>query len=321
MEALGKTEPDENSIADDANDSISLPLIPYPPPKTESSSGSAAEEIGGAPKDTSRLSRDSLRMSVKLRLVAVMRSLPSLSRDVRATGYFSVESLLGAGKRHAASSDNFRLAEDIRVLLEDMEKLLEGKPSSGGRASGASADRFQFLLEEIHEVMTQRKRSAVSETPSQLSRVVDIAAQLKKRTEYLNEQIDLYRRYLENARGKTFRPSNLHRDVDSDGAAPVVGPFSFRLAALEKENIVTARKVDEQLKRSVNVTFTSSSPGVFRLVVAARMLRVAEMELDINRLLESRASGQLMIDLEEVSLNIDMLIHLLNKLFVLTRRR
>lgn len=335
LKSLSESVADENSVSDVMNESISLSLIPFFPQKsppaaaaTEDAATAAASSSSSSSSkrsaDDRRVSSDSLRMSVKMRVISVLRELPPLPSSA------SLEGLLNSGMRHAETASNGRLRDEIRDLSSDVERLLEMRStsSSSSSSSGVSAgDRLQFLLDEIHDMMTQHKRMTVV-VPSQMATVVEAATQLTLRKEYLTEQIDLYRRYLQNARGKTFHPLNdsateLNLSSSSSSLSPplICGPFVYRFVALEKENVLIARGVSERMKRRVSVTFTSRSPGVFLVEISAKVAKIAEREFDINRLLENRANGIMMIDFDEVSVNVDMLIHLLNKLFVLSRRR
>lgn len=132
---------------------------------------------------------------------------------------------------------------------------------------------------------------------------------MNDKREYLKTQLDMYNTYFNNTLSKTFKP----KEKANDG----VGPFTFKFSELEKKGVITDSTLPATVKKLVKIQISSTKPGIFTVVVNATGVVAIKSELDLNELLEKQANDETTLDFDRVTLSIPLLIHLLNKLFVL----
>eukprot|EP01028_Stygiella_incarcerata_P004474 TRINITY_DN1983_c0_g2_i1.p1 TRINITY_DN1983_c0_g2~~TRINITY_DN1983_c0_g2_i1.p1 ORF type:complete len:982 (-),score=292.26 TRINITY_DN1983_c0_g2_i1:160-3105(-) len=146
--------------------------------------------------------------------------------------------------------------------------------------------------------------------------IVFVLDEIKSRHSFLEQQYHVYKKYMENVRRKAYHTNGVGVP---DGAERVMGPFFFKIRELERDGVVVTKLDDRKMHRMITVKMWSTQPSLINVSVRAGPLRLIDLELDLNDLLEKHFRGQETLVYEEVNMNIAALIQLINKLFVLGR--
>ena len=138
--------------------------------------------------------------------------------------------------------------------------------------------------------------------------------------DYLSSRLDLYRMYLDNVRkGGTSQVDTKKKKKKKEK----VKSLRFMFAALEQEGVIAkvAPSVNKKLKKLIGFKFTETSPLQFKVEVS--MKKVVEINLldkplliGLDELLEMRARHETMLEFDQVTLNVNILVHFLNVHFV-----
>jgi len=95
------------------------------------------------------------------------------------------------------------------------------------------------------------------------------------------------------------------------------GSHKFSHAQLEKDGVIVASEVPEEKRSSIFFSFSSSSPGVFEVLVMYKSRVISEMSLQLDELLEKQHNNNVELETDFLRLNVNLLIYLLNKTFIL----
>eukprot|EP00761_Pharyngomonas_kirbyi_P014047 gb/GECH01014077.1/.p1 GENE.gb/GECH01014077.1/~~gb/GECH01014077.1/.p1 ORF type:complete len:911 (+),score=189.08 gb/GECH01014077.1/:1-2733(+) len=192
--------------------------------------------------------------------------------------------------------------------------------------SNTNNDYTSRLLSEIARDVAGRSEflQEVQEKKARLEKVLD---EILRRREYLESQLDMYKQYFGDAKLKTFQPNKsssapvkkLKKNKSSNRnrvSSEIVGPFKFKLSTLKKDGVITHSNLSKSSEKKLTIVFSSQRPGMFNIGVSAWGVKALKTEIDFDELLEMRERGEKEIEYESVTLDVNMLIHLLNKLFV-----
>eukprot|EP01137_Pigoraptor_chileana_P029672 Opistho-2@15132 len=139
---------------------------------------------------------------------------------------------------------------------------------------------------------------------------------------YLRQQLDAYKVYLQNVRSQAGSGTTLKsKDRLARGTTEhkrLVGPVRFNHVQLEKEGVIIESDVPENRRNNIYFNFSSPEPGLFviALFYKGRDKAIVEMSLNLEDLLEKQHDNLQHLDLEYVQLNVNKTLHLLNKTFL-----
>ncbi len=160
---------------------------------------------------------------------------------------------------------------------------------------------------------------------------------------------EAYKKYLQDVTSKCgVQTSNgkTKKKKDKVKSGKEAGPFKFPYSQLEKDGIIKESSVPKEKKygclppglgafsacviliplslsrlryaRRSNIAFYFSSPmpGVYKVVVKVRAIKVTDMELELADLLERQQENRLDYITEYLTFDVNLLLHLLNTHFV-----
>ncbi len=146
----------------------------------------------------------------------------------------------------------------------------------------------------------------------------------------MNDQIDTWRAYLENvkaqAMGKsTTKAAKIEKagssrslfGIGAKKAPPPQTSIKLSYADLVKKNVIVRSEIPSSAQSAVSFTFRLSPdvPGMFAVVVVFRGFEAHRTTLLLEDLLGEQERGRENLEMDNVTLNVNMLIHLLNTSF------
>ncbi|KAL9657634.1 hypothetical protein ABK040_012713 [Willaertia magna] len=242
-----------------------------------------------------------IRKQVKDLICLILRELPPLPKD---NNNYTISDVLKAGRTHCLEKNQMEFANKIKITLDHIQILLNQETEE------TKKDFDKLLLMEIFEEIA-KKRLVRQTLKKKIEALHSVLLDVEEKREFLKSQLEMYNTYFSNTLKKTFKPRVKQSDYDQ------VGPFTFKFTELEKKGVIASSTLPNSVKKLVKIQVTSTKPGVFVVVVNATGVVAIKSELDLNELLEKQANQENLLDFDRVTLSVPMLIHLLNKLFVL----
>jgi Ras GTPase-activating-like protein IQGAP2/3 len=158
--------------------------------------------------------------------------------------------------------------------------------------------------------------------------------------QYLRMQLESYKAYLQNARIQAARGKRSDASV-MVGVTPIVPPkasstsfkskvsskykqdtaqgtFKFTHVQLEKDGVIVESAVPDNRRSNIYFSVSSPIPGSFLISLhyKGRDKPILEVEMQLDDLLEKQQDNVQLLDLEYVQLNVNKVLHLLNKTFL-----
>merc|ERR1711879_421978 len=112
----------------------------------------------------------------------------------------------------------------------------------------------------------------------------------------MGDQYEAYKKYLQDVTSKCgVQTSNgkTKKKKDKVKSGKEAGPFKFPYNQLEKDGIIKESSVPKEKKSNIVFHFSSSMPGVYKVVVKVRSIKVTDMELELADLLERQQENRL----------------------------
>jgi len=263
-------------------------------------------------------------------IVQILRSLPakgnmnSVKGKLNNDATSSVKSVKKSeSSLSAASSSNLSLSAIIDAAVaskndsalvrkglqaaENLRKLeTEGLVSSKNNYAQLTAQVGEELLN------LEALREKVLHEIESLEGVYQI---IKDHNDYLKSQLETYRAYLQNVR---MQSGGLTSNITHTSGPQLLGPYKFSHAQLEKDGVIIESEVPENRRSNIYFNFTSPIPGTFIIALhyKGRDKAILELDLKLDDLLEKQMSNDQTLDLEYVQLNVNKMLHLLNKTFL-----
>ena len=186
-------------------------------------------------------------------------------------------------------------------------------------------------------------------TSEDQARLNDVLKNIQKHHNFLQEQFDAYKEYLGNVRqqsvctgrGKQKGDDKKKKKEKGKSKTKAKGPFKYSHSQLEKDGVIIESEAPEDRfvififegillifllffffffskyrRSSISFSFSSISPGEFEVVVTFGRRPIAKMQLKLDDLLERQHNNLLEYETDFLKLNVNLLLHLLNKDFV-----
>ena len=180
------------------------------------------------------------------------------------------------------------------------------------------------LLQEVHDAYVQMNKAQIK-VARNVTRLKDALGAIEKQHTELNEQIDTWKAYLENVKAQAMGDVTKKKKEGGGGflglgkkKEPVKKDrVKLSYADLVKRNIIVRSEIPSPAQSSVYFTFRASPdvPGMFVVVASVRGFEAHRTTLLLEDLLSEQDRGKEELDLDNVTLNVNMLIHLLNTTF------
>ncbi|KAI9012081.1 Rho GTPase activation protein [Phycomyces nitens] len=259
---------------------------------------------------------DILYMETKAIFVQIIRTIPTLARQPLRLAFLAEAA--GTSKDAQLVTKGIKVKEMLREL--ETVGIVDGK------------DGHRFLAQEITQELAHLgdlKLKVVKELESLSS----VYKTIQDHNDYLKGQLESYRAYLQNVRFQTSGGNKLSNTkqvgigvevIDAKTSTKkqakihVQGPFKFTHQQLEKEGVIVATEVLENIRVNVYLTISSPLPGTFiiELNYRGRDKPILEIDLKLDDLLEKQQYNVPILDLEYLKLNVNKTLQLLTKTFL-----
>lgn len=129
---------------------------------------------------------------------------------------------------------------------------------------------------------------------------------LRKHGSYLNDQITSYNNYLKDV---------LHHYGPKEGKKQIK-PVKFSYKDLAKQGVIVSSEVPKLGQKTTTFHISSETPGVFDIEAKMASKTVDTIQLELDDLLEKSHSNIAVLKLENVTLDVNLTLHLLNRYFL-----
>jgi len=222
----------------------------------------------------------------------------------------SLMGILKAGRKYAKDKNDTQLATQIDKIFDNITVLEKDNVITKN-------DNYSSFLRDI--ALEVANRQAVREQQrKEIKRLTQTLRNLRKHQKYLNEQIQQYNDYLQDCRLKHYQPKTKKaKKKPAKGENPnKIGPFKFSYSALQKKGVIIDSEVPPISRKVCNFYISSEAVGVFDIICKIKGIQVEKMTLELDDLLERNYNNITRLDLEKVTLDVNMTIHLINKFFL-----
>jgi len=214
--------------------------------------------------------------------------------------------ILQAGKKYAKEKNNAQLSQHITKILENLTSLeTEGLISKADNYGGFLRD-IALEVANRQEIREQQRK--------EIKRLNQTLKNLRKHQKYLNDQIEQYNNYLQDCRLKHYQSKS--KKKSKKGEPTTIGPFKFSYSALQKKGVIVDSEVPMTARKKTVFFISSEQVGVFDIVAKVAGVQVEKMTLELDDLLERNYNNITRLELDQVTLDVNMTIHLLNKFFL-----
>jgi len=215
--------------------------------------------------------------------------------------------ILKAGRKFAKDKNDDHLVTQIDKILENI-LLLEKEELIN------KADNYASFLRDI--ALEVANRAEIREQQrKEIKRLNQTLRNLRKHQKYLNDQIQNYNDYLQDCRLKHYQPKKKSKKAKGDNPNKI-GPFKFSYSALAKKGVIIDSEVPMISRKATTFYISSEAVGVFDIVAKIKGIAVEKMTLELDDLLERNYNNITRLELDQVTLDVNMTIHLINKFFL-----
>jgi len=251
-----------------------------------------------------------LFLQAKKLLLSVLRRLPDSAQN--QSNQSNILGLLEEQKQTAKDKGDTELLE----MLTNVVSMLKTLYSMNLLKKESSADETfnNFLWGFVQESLNRRTR--IQTTVKRL-KMVEVATQsIQEHHKYLQSRLEMYKMYLENVRKGQAASEKQHSKKSAS-----VHKFSHK--QLEDLGVIsqTSAAVRGAVLKKCYYAFSMVSPGRFKVELHLKKgidvkLLKKPIILVLEDLLQMQEKGNSYMDVDYVTLNVNLLIHLLNKRFL-----
>lgn len=226
-------------------------------------------------------------------------------------------------KKEHEGNAGMSLILDINDVLTDIVSLRDSTISEEGE-EGTVYDPDNEILREVHDayVLMNKAQIKVEKNGLRLKGALDA---VQKQHDDLMEQIDTWKAYLENVKMQAMGGAAGKKKKETKSRGWGLGKkkdakkdrVKFTFLELVKMNVVVRSEIPESAHSSVTFTFRSSPtvPGVFVVVATVRGFEAHRETIMLEDMLGELERGREEIQMDNVTLNVNMLVHMLNTNF------
>jgi Ras GTPase-activating-like protein IQGAP2/3 len=249
----------------------------------------------------------SLYAETKELIISTFRLIPVQGKDQDQT----LVGILQSGKTFAKDKANTTLTTQIDKILENIKTL-----ESNGLI--AKSDNYSGFLRDI--ALEVANRAEIREQQrKEIKRLTQTLRNLRKHQKFLTDQIQHYNNYLQDCRLKHYQPKTKKKKkkkTKGETNPNMIGPFKFSYSALSKKGVIIDSEVPSISRRKTDFRISSEAVGVFDIVATIAGAPVEKMTLELDDLLERNYNNITRLELDHVTLDVNMTIHLINKFFL-----
>jgi len=241
---------------------------------------------------------ESLRLYTETKelMIPVLRTVPISNSIAR----LNLMDLLEEGINFASETSNRVLSGQINRVLENIQKL-----ETFGLVT--KNDNYESFVRDI--ALEVANRNTIREQQKkEIVRLTNTLESLQKHSSYINEQISDYTSYMNECRDH-YRPKKKGK------VKKKVGPFKFEYKELVKKKVIVESDPPTVGKKAPSFIISSDSVGVFDIEAKIAGVSVDKMQIELDDLLDRHHNGIDKLELDQVTLDVNMTLHLLNKHF------
>ena len=258
--------------------------------------------------DSHTIKPEQLYHETKYLLFTIIKSLPqqSLEEDMKK----DLKKVLTEASKYAMEKKDFKLVEKVKKIIGNIKKLVDDNIIS-------DSDNFAKLRKDTVQELVNYE-AQIEKTMNDKSKLTQVLQNIHEHNEFLKQQHDFYKQYLNNVRPKCSTNSKEKSSKDKKG--PVVkkgkGPVKYSHSQLQKDCVIIESDVPEERRKDFYFSFSAGTQGFFIVSVSYKGREISEMKLQLDDLLERQHNNNLEMEVEFLKLNVNMLIFLLNKTFM-----
>lgn len=249
----------------------------------------------------------------KYLLFYVLKVLPHITSEDNGDMRKQIEMIAN----FATERKDTDLTEKTKKIIHNCRKLV-----SDGLLS--DEDNYAVLRRDlIQELMNYE--TYIQKTTTDLDRLKQVRQAIQEHNVFLQQQLSTYEVYLVNVKKQSL-PNTTSADKDeakskaksekSSKTTKKKQAFKFSHVQLEKDAIIISSEIPEERRSNIFFSFTAPNPGTFAVTVLYKTRVISEMSLQLDELLERQANNSFELETEFLTLNVNLLVYLLNKTFI-----
>eukprot|EP01098_Paradermamoeba_levis_P003689 TRINITY_DN1650_c0_g1_i4.p1 TRINITY_DN1650_c0_g1~~TRINITY_DN1650_c0_g1_i4.p1 ORF type:complete len:515 (+),score=188.55 TRINITY_DN1650_c0_g1_i4:165-1547(+) len=290
-----------NELAPDKEDNMRVVLNDLGPPPEDIDEGDDREiqlTLNNRFKVDMEEESESVRLYAETKelVIPILRTVPITNSIAR----LNLMDILEAGIKFATDNHNKQLSNQINQVLENIQKL-----EADGLLS--KNDNYESFVHDV--ALEVANRNVIKEQQKkEIYRLTTTLESLQKHSQYINEQIVDYTRYLNDCK-EHYQPRKKGK------VKKKVGPFKFEYKELAKKGVIIDSEVPALSRKGTSFIISSDSLGVFDIEAKIAGISVEKMQIELDDLLDKHHNGIDRLELDQVTLDVNMTLHLLNKHF------
>jgi len=220
-----------------------------------------------------------------LRLVPIQNTIQKLN----------LMDILEYGIKHSTENNNKELSTKINQVLENLGKLEKEEVVS-------KEDNYESFIHDV--ALEVANRSNIRE--AQRKEILRLTTTLENLTNYetfVVEKIDNYKAYVDSAIRQTYNQSAAKKS------------FTFSYKELQKKGIILDSAVPSATRGKTDITISCTSPGMYQVKAKVAGFNVDPVELKLDDLLERQFNNVDRLEMDQITLDVNLTIHLLNDKF------
>jgi len=228
-------------------------------------------------------------------VIPILRLVPIQNTIQRLT----LMDILEYGIKHATENNNRDLSNKINQVLENLGKLEKEDVVS-------KEDNYESFIHDV--ALEVANRSAIREQQrKEIIRLTTTLDNLRKYESFVREKIENYKEYVDQCIKQTYNPSSKKS-------------FKFAYKELSKRGVIIDSDVPTLSRGKTVFNISSTIPGSYEVKAKIAGIRAETMDLRIDDLLEKQFNGIDRLELDQITLDVNMTIRLLNEKFLGKKR-
>jgi len=228
-------------------------------------------------------------------VIPILRLVPIQNTIQRLT----LMDILEYGIKHATENNNRDLSNKINQVLENLGKLEKEDVVS-------KEDNYESFIHDV--ALEVANRSAIREQQrKEIIRLTTTLDNLRKYEGFVREKIENYKEYVDQCIKQTYNPSSKKS-------------FKFSYKELNKRGVIIDSDVPTLSRGKTVFNISSTIPGSYEVKAKIAGIRAETMDLRIDDLLEKQFNGIDRLELDQITLDVNMTIRLLNEKFLGKKR-
>eukprot|EP01113_Clastostelium_recurvatum_P027013 TRINITY_DN324_c0_g1_i3.p1 TRINITY_DN324_c0_g1~~TRINITY_DN324_c0_g1_i3.p1 ORF type:complete len:832 (+),score=362.11 TRINITY_DN324_c0_g1_i3:64-2559(+) len=289
-----------------ANDPLENILGSLPPPPEISDANDREIQLTLVNKFKENLDEDvtsgaTLYAETKELVIGVFKGIP-LQKKREDEGLDDLIGLLHSAQQFGKENGQPQITENATKILANLAKLEADKIIIG------SKDNYESFLRGIALEVTNRAEIREQQRKEN-TRLTFALRELRKHGAYLNDQIQQYTNYLRDV---------MNHYGPKDASKKSAKHIKFTYKELSKKGIIVSSDVPKLGQKTMVFYIWSETPGEFEVdaKLAGKSVVPEPMKLYLDELLEKANNNVSELQLDSVTLDVNLTLHLLNRNFL-----